>query len=143
MSTPTTNPSKPGAKHAHTLRPAGTREYRVVLIQRGITTADVARMIGVESTTLATETAKDFPHAGVRRRIEDALAVRIWSIPREYTVRQVLRKHFGFDPHSRPRTEMIQKARELGATGIKARMHKEDAIEAIYQVLKQKQTNQK
>ena len=124
--------SKTGDK----VRAIGTKSFKVVMMQRDMSSRTLAKSLGVKPHYLYSQVSEDFPKKELRMRIEEALRVRIWSSTREYEMRRVLRAQLGFDPNFRPRLEVIATARRCGVPGIYIRMKKSDAIEALYQFLR-------
>jgi hypothetical protein len=93
------------------------RALRIELIRRGLSTADLADLIGMSRHDLTVQLSKDIPSRVLRWRIERALGFpqpSLWSSDEEVEVRKRCILEFGADPRELGLVELKRLCRRLG-----------------------------
>lgn len=75
-----------------------TRLILAMLLDKGWSTRDLAKKIGVDQRFVSNEVSKNFQCPSLRVRIEEVFHRRIFSTQEEYDLREYRKEIFGFDP---------------------------------------------
>lgn len=103
------------------------------MIQRGLRTGDLARMIDVTPNALKSAICKNCPGPQMRSKIEMALGwVPVWGDSRTVELRRQCAERIGFDPGSLFRDDLRERIRVLPVSARRGETY-EEMIEAIIQ----------
>ena len=90
---------------------------RIEMIKRGVKLKELARRLRMRPRSLSAMLAGNVPSLVVRRKIENALGVAVWSSPKEFQGRQETAKLLGFDPEQVSNRFLRSRVRALKLAG--------------------------
>lgn len=104
---------------------------RIVMIKRGLSLRDLARMTGFSVEGLSTAFSMSFPCLRSRVRVEAALDLPLWSSSEQFAARRCCEARFGIDPVVATAAALVSAADRAGVDLCGARRPKSAVLRRI------------
>jgi len=106
---------------------------RIAMLQRGWSSADVAKRAGFKTRSFEAQMSTGFPNTLGRLKVEAAFDyfLPVWSTTKTLAVRKFCRDKFGADPSLLSLPELRQLAARISFPGWQAHTQKTDLLAAL------------